>query len=50
MDIFKKVTGRTREEVEQIYITAVNFMIEMGATPEQARKIAEETLRETLGL
>lgn len=50
METLKNTTGKTRTELESIYIESVNMMVKFGATKEQARKIAKQTLRDTLGL
>ena len=43
-------TGKTRKELEIIYINAVKMLVEFGATPQQAREIVKESLRNALGL
>jgi hypothetical protein len=49
-NVWESKTGMTRTEVEALYIEAIDMLRELGATEEMARKIAKETLKETLGL
>jgi hypothetical protein len=48
--IWETRTGMTRTEVEKLYIETIQMLREFGATEEQARSIAQETLKETLGV
>jgi hypothetical protein len=49
-NVWESKTGMTRTEVEALYIETIDILRELGATEEMAREIAQETLRETLGL
>lgn len=48
MNIWIEKTGMTRKEVETLYIETINMLRTFGATEEQAREIAKETLTETI--
>ncbi len=48
--IWETKTGMTREQVEALYIGMANELMKLGATEEQARKLAESKIREIVGL
>ena len=48
MTTLQNKTGLTRVALEQMYINYVNALIDLGATEEQARKMVQETLKETI--
>lgn len=43
-------TGKTEKEIKALYLSAVETLVDFGATEEQAREIVKETFRDTLGL
>lgn len=43
-------TGKTEKEIKALYLSAIETLVDFGATEEQARKIVKETFKETLGL
>lgn len=48
--IWETRTGMTREQVETLYIGLANELMKIGATEEQAKKLAEQKIREIAGL
>lgn len=44
------ITQKTESEIKALYLSAIEMMVDFGATPEQARKMVRETFKETLGL
>jgi hypothetical protein len=48
--IWETRTGMIRTEVEKLYIETIEMLRGVGASEEQAREIAQETLKETLGV
>jgi len=43
-------TARTKKEIKALYLSAIETLVDFGATEEQAREIVKETFKETLGL
>jgi len=50
MKTIETTTGKTRKELEIIYTNAVKMLVEFGATPQQAREMVRESLRNAMGL
>tara|TARA_R110000744_G_scaffold222386_1_gene341310 strand:+ start:851 stop:1003 length:153 start_codon:yes stop_codon:yes gene_type:complete len=50
MKILTAVTGRTEAQINSLYLSAIETLVDFGATKEQAREMVKETLRETVGL
>lgn len=49
MKTIETTTGKTRKELEIIYTNAVKMLVEFGATPQQAREMVRESLRNAMG-
>jgi len=44
------VTGKTEKEIKALYLSAIETLVDFGATEEQAREMVKETFKETVGL
>jgi hypothetical protein len=43
-------TGMTRMELENFYISKINFLMSLGLSETESREMVQETLKQTLGL
>ena len=50
MTTLTTVTGRTEKEIKALYLSAIEILVDFGATESQAREMVQETFKETLGL
>jgi hypothetical protein len=42
------ITGKTQEEIKALYLSAIETLVDFGATEEQARGIVRDTFNEVL--
>ena len=50
MTILKAKTGKTEKEIKALYLSAIETLVDFGATEDKAREIVKETFKETLGI
>ena len=50
MKTLENKTNKTSEEIKALYLSAIETLVDFGATEEQARKMVQETFKETVGL
>ena len=50
MEILETVTGLTEKEIKTFYLSAIETLVDFGINEDEARKIVQESFRETLGL
>lgn len=43
-------TGKTEKEIKALYLSAIETLVDFGATEEQAREIVKETFKEVFKL
>ena len=50
METLEIKTGKTRVELEKFYIANIEVLMSLGYSEDKAKKLVQETLKETLGL
>lgn len=44
------LTGKSVNEIKALYLSAIETLVDFGATEAQAREMVKETFKETVGL
>ena len=50
MEATTTITGKTQKELKSIYLSAIETLVDFGATEKEARKIVKQTFKESVGL
>lgn len=50
MTTLENVTGKTEKEIKALYVAAIETLVNFGIDEKEARQIARETFKETIGI